>query len=312
MLTLFLSLALCQTQPDSADAYLARLEFSHKLSHVRIGEPEASVQELLGRPPSAEDVGSDPPGLKAWYYARKGYEYPELGTVFFDSKGQVAQVFGGTVPSPAIAHLPLDLDRMIDRIGECRGFSYQEFSAQTELHVANELLGLGRQNALLLLDEFVRIRPIYSYNFQMGLGVVGSHSVSSNDGRLALLILTMLGGRYPAKLNPENGYVYIGMFGKQPLAFVDEVPYVNSCAVMMQLSSSYDGYVLDYLRSLDAWPKSAPTPLKDFSASYSDAISDIRTSGAKSAPLKIFCILASNMQREFLEPDRGNVTKLRD
>jgi hypothetical protein len=125
--------------------------------------------------------------------------------------------------------------------------------------------GLGA--AQLLIEECARARPVLVSSTGMGGNCWISPSLVGNDGRLALLVLCLLEGRVPCRLEPRvklteqnvDQYDYLGWLpDDSPLRFFHGVPVVYCVGVSWAASLHYEDALVTYLQQLRHWPVVGP------------------------------------------------------
>jgi hypothetical protein len=155
--------------PPSQRTYSnTRKEFAAILAHVRRGMSEAQVLELLGRPDDirpAKELGEGFPLriAKVLCYGTHGHlTFPTLGQVYVDRLGKVDYVAGnsGTPPEPTLLS-EKELRPLLELLNRPPRPSGRTFSPKEMIGIVNALVPLGKERALALLSEYVRVAPAW-------------------------------------------------------------------------------------------------------------------------------------------------------
>jgi hypothetical protein len=241
---------------DQGSAYIERVKFAAKLRTVRVGDTEAEVQAKLGTPTSRRDA----PSLGCFLlYSRSRSAYPVLGSVLLGTHRRVWRLYGTDEPRPGLRNLHVDMDYWVARIGTSPGFCCRAFRSFDEVATCRLLRGMGLRTAQLLVGECARVRPVLRYEDISGSDVVQSPDITSNDGRIALLVFCLFEGRVPVSLRPTFGghYIFLRWLGEHaPLVwFFRGVPVLACYGVMQQDDVSYDAGMVSWFQRMRRWPK---------------------------------------------------------
>jgi hypothetical protein len=147
---------------------LDRYEFAAHLRNIVTGMDENAVLSLLGSP-DLTDVRNNRDS-QHWIFQRpsKALCYgvdtkcglPTLGQVCLDSAGKVICVHGDEPPAPVLRGIGekevQELLRLIDDLPELQANHYRPGDV---IAVANALQPLGKEKALALIDEYLRVLP---------------------------------------------------------------------------------------------------------------------------------------------------------
>lgn len=174
----FLSSILIVTLPASAQQ-ISRQEFVDQISQLRVGMHVDQVRELLGAP---DDIRThlDPGGISTrrtkeiWAYGTNGHlTFPTLGQVYIDIDDRVQYIYGGRDPPEFTYRVPRpkpdppnpeligeeelrELLRTIDRAPHLmRG--PKPSKALDMIQIVNALQPLGKEKALAVIDEYLRV-----------------------------------------------------------------------------------------------------------------------------------------------------------
>ena len=152
---------------------ISRVDFAAAMDQVTEGMTEADVLSLLG-PPHDVQTRHDPGGLgshlkEIWRYGTAGHLTPAtLGQVYFDRAGLVRWAFGkgqphttGLVSEDELRPLLMILDR-----GRAAFASPWLYNPLVVIEAVNRLLPLGKETALAVLEEYLRIKGWFEYKQQ--------------------------------------------------------------------------------------------------------------------------------------------------
>jgi len=141
-----------------------RRVFAKSMSDVMKGMPQKEVRRLLGKPDDVR-TQNDPGGIttfrtkEIWCYGTNGHlTFPTLGCVYIDTESKAQYVFGGGADTPDPALLSEEklagLLRLIDRAPQLAGYQYDPLPI---IHIVNALQPLGKDKALAVIDEYLRV-----------------------------------------------------------------------------------------------------------------------------------------------------------
>ncbi len=156
--------------PEASDApprpaYRSRRDFAAAMSRVKKGMPAQEVYELLG-PPEDIRTQDDPRGIttagtrEVWRYGTAGHlTFPTLGCVAIDTDGDAQYIAGSGDPLCKPEDLPEeDLRRLLLLLDNAPSFhSSRRFNPLALIRVVNELLPLGKERALSVIEEYLRL-----------------------------------------------------------------------------------------------------------------------------------------------------------
>jgi hypothetical protein len=158
----------------------ARWQFAAAMAHIEQGMSGNEVIAALGRP---DDVRTehDPDGRpvvgtrEVWRYGTNGHlTFPTLGCVYIDTNGKVQYVYGGRGKPPDPQFLPEEdlrrLLRLIDKLPSYNaGWAYNPLPV---IRVVNALLPLGKEKALAVIEEYLRVCSPWDSPAEEGLFLV--------------------------------------------------------------------------------------------------------------------------------------------
>ena len=165
--------------PAVASAEGDRLAFARSMSTLTIGMSAKQVAETLG-PPQDVRTQYDPGGISTYHtkeilgYGTEGHlTFPTLGCVYMDDADKVQYIFGdkGTPPDPAMVDEAevRALLRLIDKLPRGSG---PDYNPRDIIQVVNRLHGLGKEEALAIIDEYLRVASKWHSNAREGLFLV--------------------------------------------------------------------------------------------------------------------------------------------
>jgi hypothetical protein len=198
-----------------------RDDFSKRLSRLKVGAPAAEVKKLLGAPDDIRTPTKD--GIvtsrtrEVWCYGADAHKgFPTLGWVYLDEKDQVQYLWGvGAVTAglPAEAEL-VPLLKTLDQVPALQGY---EFRPQPLIAAVNALHPLGKDKALAVLSEYLRVSSPFDSQAREGMFLVlrALFEVPADPGYMPVM---MVGGPSPAA--PKDPKV----FPRFPLYLEGDVP----------------------------------------------------------------------------------------
>jgi hypothetical protein len=163
--------------PPAADT---RQAFAHAMSKVREGMPEGEVLAFLGKPHDVQ-TQTDPGGISTsrtreiWKYGTEGHlTTATLGSVYIDTHGKAQYVYGGRGEPPdpgSISEAELrPLLRLIDTVPSYNsGYFYNPLHV---IRVVNALQPLGKEKALAVIDEYLRVSSNFHAPAREGIFLV--------------------------------------------------------------------------------------------------------------------------------------------
>lgn len=206
--------------PPSGD----RLAFARSMQTLRIGMTLKQVLVSLGAPGDIK-TQHDPGGISTyhtkeiWGYGTDGHlTFPSLGCVYVDDEDKVQYIYGGegTPPSPnMLAEVDLRaLLRLIDKLPRADGVDY---NPRDIIQVVNRLQGLGKEKALAVIDEYLRVASEYHSDARQGLFLVLRilFDVPANPGYMPRM---MIGAPQPE--DPEDPL----LIPRFPIMLHDDIP----------------------------------------------------------------------------------------
>ena len=157
-----------------------RMAFAEAMGRVKAGMATNEIVELVGLPDEKRMVqrGSpDPYGVSSiWCYGTDtNVSFPTLGCVYLDDNSAV-EVYGGFGPAEGflarpvreggvseredVRQIPFDereLRRLLQVVDEAPPASAPGYDPLAVIRVANVLVGLGKEKALAVLQEYLRV-----------------------------------------------------------------------------------------------------------------------------------------------------------
>lgn len=131
---------------------------------MKEGMPEAEALALMGPPDDVRtehDAGGvSTTGTKViWRYGTSGHLTPvTLGQVYIDKGGCVQYVFGKGTPPPEGMFKEQDLRRLLDALGRVPSYSSGwQYDPRKVIRAVNLLQPLGKERALAVIDEYLRV-----------------------------------------------------------------------------------------------------------------------------------------------------------
>lgn len=145
----------------SKDAPLpVRADFAKAIAKVKPGMDRADVELLLGPP---DDVRGPDDGITAtrttevWRYGTDGHlSFATLGTVHLEANGRVQYVFGGKGEPPKLAVEEKELRRLLRVVDAVPSYNAPANPLRI-LQAVNALVPLGKDDALAVLSEYLRV-----------------------------------------------------------------------------------------------------------------------------------------------------------
>jgi hypothetical protein len=201
-----------------------RAQFALAMAGIRPGMLEGQVQVLLG-PPHDIRMKSDlregyPTRVaKIWCYGTSGHlTFPTLGQVYIDRAGKVDYVAGnqGSPPdSLLISEKRLrHLLQLLDRAPAAKGLTYDP---REMIKIVNALVPLGKERALAVISEYLRISPESHSDAREGMYLVPLvlFEVPSSPG---FFPRPLLGNTSPEEPRDQK------VLPRYPMIVVDDVP----------------------------------------------------------------------------------------
>lgn len=174
-LILLSSTAEGQNQPMAQD----RQAFFEAIQSVKEGMTQAEVKKRLGEP-SYVKTKADPEGitttrtLEIWRYGCEGSgSFPSLGQVYFDEGKKVQYIYGhrgAPILAKTIKEKELRrLFQVLDKLPRCEGHDYSPLPI---IRAVNSLQPLGKEKALAVIDEYLRVASHFHCKAREGLFLV--------------------------------------------------------------------------------------------------------------------------------------------
>lgn len=149
------------------------------MQSVKEGMSQAEVEKILGRP-GAIRTKLDPEGisttrtLEIWKYGcQDSGSFATLGQIYFDEKRSVQYIYGhrgAPISNKVMGEAKLrPLLQLIDTLPRCSG---EEYSPLPVIRVVNSLHGLGKEKALAVIDEYLRLASHFHSDAREGLFLV--------------------------------------------------------------------------------------------------------------------------------------------
>ena len=164
-LTALLLLLVCvSVYSQGSSPTRSREAFVTAMAKIQIGMPENEVLAILGRP---DDIRTqfDPGGInrsnakEVWCYGTQGHlSFPTLGCVFVNNNGRVQDVLGGKGQPPEPGLFTEDeLQHLLRLLDTSPGLFGANANPLTLIQTANTLKALGKEKALAIIAEYVRV-----------------------------------------------------------------------------------------------------------------------------------------------------------
>lgn len=171
-LIVFLIFAIVVSILHAQDGELERSTFAAKLAEIKPGDNKQKVERLLGSPSKVLDmtgirVDQQPDvirrsgAVEVWYYGTNDRsDFPTLGQLHFDSKGNTITTFGGSgapINCDRISENELrDLLRLINQMPPATG---RDWNPAVVIDVVNAIVSLGKHDGHDVIREYIRISP---------------------------------------------------------------------------------------------------------------------------------------------------------
>lgn len=199
--TLLACLFIKGQSPDPSGYLKSHAAFSARLKVVKDGDSFSAVKDMAGSPSWVVENGTNfRTGYysTAWYYASGKSRFPDLGSVYFDQSGRVCRVFGNEAPSRNVLDLLADTVGLLQALNESPGLYGNKFESKKVLDLCTRLSRMTPKEVGILLDEYIRLRPLITPEGSTGMAFIVEPSIDGNDGRLAVLLRTLLGSQVKA------------------------------------------------------------------------------------------------------------------
>ena len=153
-------------RPDESP-YRSRRGFARALAKLKAGMPAAEARHILGEP---DDVRTSRDGKisttrtkEIWRYGTNGHlTLPTLGSVYIDKNDQVQYVYGAREPKVGQRFAEQELRDHLRVLARVDSYSNGSgFHPRRLIRAVNRLQPLGREQALLVLDEFLRVTSAF-------------------------------------------------------------------------------------------------------------------------------------------------------
>lgn len=256
--------------------FTLRNEFSKSVRQIHVGDESDVVRKKLGEPSSilsASGQGFTNPNTgQMWLYSDTvASSFPSLGTIIFDRRGRVARTVGGAAPSEELKGLAskVPLSALEDELHSCVGLIARHFHPSKIIQVCRKLKRLGFYSAVTVLREYSRMRPVDTPLLYNGAALITQPYVDGNDGRLGIVIKTLMldDGFEKSEIFPFDWYVgYYESFFKdpdltQPVEFVGGWPVVLPQGIHLTRGQETELALLDQASSVGTF-KSKNMPSK--------------------------------------------------
>lgn len=158
-----------------------RREFAAAFNRIEKGMSKAEVRAILGvaddtRDEYDPDRGTAYSGVdEEWRYGTSGHLRPAtLGQVYFGKSGRVCDVYGKGDPPPDGMFEERDLRRMLEALGQVPSYNAggNEFDPRKVIRAVNLLQPLGKDKALAIIDEYLRVTSFWHDSGREGVFVV--------------------------------------------------------------------------------------------------------------------------------------------
>lgn len=155
-----------------------RRAFAARMDRIEPGMSARQARTILGEP---DDVRTDrdPGGITTartraiWGYGADGHlDFPVLGQVFIDTGDRVQYVYGRGPVSPALGVAEPELRRLLRLVDTAPGLSGHAYDPAPVIRIVNALQPLGKEQALAVVDEYLRVAPRFMCDARQGLFLV--------------------------------------------------------------------------------------------------------------------------------------------
>jgi hypothetical protein len=144
----------------------SRREFAAAMNKLKEGIPADEAMHVLG-PPDDIRTHSDPPGIgtthtkEIWRYGTSGHmTTATLGQVYIDDHDQVQYFFGQGEPSPNDLLPEAQLRTLLIALDQVPSYtSGSQFNPRLLIRAVNLLQPLGKEKALDVIAEYLRVTP---------------------------------------------------------------------------------------------------------------------------------------------------------
>jgi hypothetical protein len=157
----------------------SRREFAAAMNKLKEGIPADEAMHVLG-PPDDIRTHSDPPGIgtthtkEIWRYGTSGHmTTATLGQVYIDDHDQVQYFFGQGEPSPNDLLPEAQLRTLLIALDEVPSYnSGSRFNPRLLIRAVNLLQPLGKEKALDVIAEYLRVTPGFQDDGREGMFLV--------------------------------------------------------------------------------------------------------------------------------------------
>ncbi|MFN0054307.1 MAG: hypothetical protein ACKV0T_19195, partial [Planctomycetales bacterium] len=157
----------------------SRLEFSEAIRDLKEGMPASKVRRVLG-PPDDIRTRNDPGGISSagtkeiWRYGTSGHlKTATLGQVYLDHEDRVQCLFGEGKPPPQGMFEERELRGLLEALGEVPSYNQiEKYNPRKVIRAVNLLQPLGKEKALVAIDEFLRVTSSWHDESREGMFLV--------------------------------------------------------------------------------------------------------------------------------------------
>ncbi|MCI0642362.1 MAG: hypothetical protein L0Y72_20730 [Gemmataceae bacterium] len=216
----------CHAADEPSAPPRTRNQFAAAMSQLKEGMPQADALALLGKP---DDVRTehDPGGISTvgtkeiWRYGTSGHlTTATLGQVYVDNKGRVQYVFGKGKPLPENLPEESELRRLLEALGQVPSYNLGHlYNPQKVIQAVNLLQPLGKEKALAVIEEFLRVASGFHDSGRDGVFLVlrTLFDVPDDPGHLPWMYV---GAPWPS--TPKD----LRLLPRFPIALEGDIPFL--------------------------------------------------------------------------------------
>jgi hypothetical protein len=223
-----------------------RREFANAISQLKEGMPQSKVLDLLGKPDDMR-TQNDAGGISTtntravWRYGTSGHlTTATLGQVYIGHDGRVQYVFGkGTPPKD----LPDEarLRELLNILGEVPSYnSGGSYNPRFVIRAVNALQPLGKERALAVIDEFLRVASHWDDDGREGMFLVlrTLFDVPADPGYMRRM---MVGAAGPEPKDPK-------LLPRFPVALEQDIPLLTVSGYTLAGQAEPPEFHVEYFR----------------------------------------------------------------
>lgn len=224
-------IALSSQKVDASDGEIAvnrsRAQFVTRIQTLQIGMTMATVEAALGKPDSIRQVfGAN----SLWCYGvSKPHELPTLGSVEFDEDQQVIRMFGqgkSRIDSE-IKVTEAEIRRLLSIIDAIGGVTGETYNPLAVIQVVNSLIPAGKESALQIVDEYVRVVPDIGIK-ERGNALIVLRVLFATGDKIAPDVV--LGHSWPRTPRDPKTRAVVPLF---PVFILDDIPLMLTDSYVM-------------------------------------------------------------------------------